>query len=308
VEPQVVCCNCAMPLAHEYCGHCGQRRFRPEHRRLRHLLGQFFEALTDFDSRVWRSLRALAFQPGRMTRDWFAGRRVYWMSPVALFLLANLLFFLAPAITDFDLPLRDHVSAALRQEYSDPADATAAGGVRSGQPHSRYTERWVRARLHQRAAQRREVGLDASPAATFAAQAQAYAQASASYSKLLIVLHVPFLALGLQLLLLGSRRYFAEHMAAALHFFAFVLFFVEAIVLPTELLGDALALQGEMPAWVKGLVGTLLVVHTCRMLRVAYGCTWWRALVAGVALPLLLLAINVTVYRALQFAFLFLLA
>src|SRR5687767_9581425 len=100
VDQPVACSNCAMPLTHEYCGHCGQRRFRPEHRRLRHLFGQFFGALTDLDSRVWRSVRALAFQPGRLTRDWFAGRRAYWMSPIALFLLANLLFFLAPAISD----------------------------------------------------------------------------------------------------------------------------------------------------------------------------------------------------------------
>lgn len=297
-----------MPLQHEYCGHCGQRRFRPEHRRLGHLLGQFFGALTDLDSRVWRSLRALAFQPGRLTRDWFAGRRAYWMSPIALFLLANLVFFLAPAISDFDLPLHDQVSAALRQEFTDPKLVRIPIEAGPGQPHSSYTEDWVRARLQQRAEERRDRGLDASPVATFNALAQDYSRASASFSKLLIVLHVPFLALGLQLLMLGTRRYFAEHVAAAFHFIAFVLLLVEVVVLPTGLLEEALGLRGEMPLWLKSVVAGLLFVHTGRMLRVGYGSSWLRAVLGGLLLPALLLAINITVYRALQFAIVFALA
>ena len=71
-----------------------------------HLLGEAFEALTDFDGRLWRSMRAVLLQPGRIGRDWFDGRRARWVSPIRLFLLANLLYFFAPGLTDLSLPTR----------------------------------------------------------------------------------------------------------------------------------------------------------------------------------------------------------
>ena len=91
-----ICANCDAVLEGEYCAACGQRRFRPRDRRMAHLLGESFVALTEFDGRIWRSLRAALLQPGRIARDWIEGRRARWISPVRLFLLANLLYFLAP--------------------------------------------------------------------------------------------------------------------------------------------------------------------------------------------------------------------
>ena len=63
-----ICANCGAVLAGEYCAACGQRRFRPRDRRMAHLLGESFDALTDFDGRIWRSLRAALLQPGRIAR------------------------------------------------------------------------------------------------------------------------------------------------------------------------------------------------------------------------------------------------
>ena len=73
-----ICANCGAVLAGEYCAACGQRRFRPRDRRMAHLLGESFDALTDFDGRIWRSLRAALLQPGRIARDWIEGRRARW--------------------------------------------------------------------------------------------------------------------------------------------------------------------------------------------------------------------------------------
>ena len=61
-----ICANCDAVLEGEYCAACGQRRFRPRDRRMAHLLGESFDALTDFDGRIWRSLRAALLQPGRI--------------------------------------------------------------------------------------------------------------------------------------------------------------------------------------------------------------------------------------------------
>jgi hypothetical protein len=307
-EPSVACANCAAPLAAEYCGQCGQRRFRPEDRTLRRLLGQFLAALTDLDSRAWRSVRALLLQPGRLTQDWFAGRRARWMSPVALFLLANLVYFLVPGITDFDLPLRNHVSAAVLHDLAGPERAPRLRDSGGGQLHSPYTEDWVRARVAQgvAAAAGEPTGGDARE--VFEALERDYAQASSNYSKLLIILHVPFLALGLQLLMLGTRRYYAEHFVAALHYFAFVLAFVELVLLPASTVAAWLGSSGEAPGWAKLANIAILMGYAALMLRRAYGCGWARALVGGLVLPMLLAGIHITAYRALQFAIVFALA
>lgn len=303
MEP-VACTNCGAPLAGEYCAQCGQRRFRPEDRRLPRLLGQFLEALTDLDSRAWRSVRALLLQPGRLTQDWFAGRRARWLTPVALFLLANLVYFLFPAITDFDLPLRNHVSAAVLHDLADPAAAPKLRESGGGQLHSPWTEAWVRARVAQEVAA--APGTDAR--AVFAQLERSYALASSNYSKLLIILHVPFLALGLQLLMSGTQRYYAEHFVAALHYFAFLLAFVELVLLPASFVAAWLGSSGEAPAWAKLAAIAILMGYAVLMLRRAYGCGWARALAAGVALPMLLAGVHITAYRALQFAIVFALA
>lgn len=298
-----ICANCSAVLDGEYCAGCGQRRFRPEDRRFAHLAGQFFSALTDLDSRFWRSLKALLFRPGLLSRDYIAGRRAYWMSPVALFLLANLLYFVAPAISDFDLPLRNQVSTEILHEFDATRPSPMLRDSDGGQMHSRFTAPWVRARLA-----RLQAELDAQAAASSATPERAfdrlerdYNRASANFSKLLIVLHVPFMALGLILLMHGTRRYFAEHFVVGLHYFTFLLFFVELALLPGAWFAMALGVTA-MPFWVKFLSGAILHLYAALALRRAYDCGWPRAIVAGFALLALVFAINVSVYRALQFA------
>jgi hypothetical protein len=168
----------------------------------------------------------------------------------------------------------------------------------------------VRARVAARVAElQRDAATDASPRAAFAQLEREYGQASSNYSKLLIILHVPFLALALQLLMLGSRRYYAEHFVASLHYFAFVLAFVELFLLPGALIAEWLgAARGAMPGWAKAINAAALIAYAVLLVRRGYGAGWVRALLAGLALPLLLFAINVTVYRALQFAIVFALA
>lgn len=146
-----ICANCDAVLEGEYCAACGQRRFRPRDRRMAHLLGESFDALTDFDGRIWRSLRAALLQPGRIARDWIEGRRARWISPVLLFLLANLLYFLAPGLTDLSLPFNDQVRGQVYQAF-DPAvcaDPATSGKCRGGQHHSAYTESLLVRRLQR---------------------------------------------------------------------------------------------------------------------------------------------------------------
>ena len=55
------------------------------------------EDLTHADSRLWRTLAALLFKPGHLTREFLAGRRARYLPPVRLYLVLSVLFFLSRA-------------------------------------------------------------------------------------------------------------------------------------------------------------------------------------------------------------------
>lgn len=88
-----VCANCGAPLHGDYCYACGQ----PVKGLIRHLsgvLGDVFDTVLNIDSRVIRTLPALYLKPGFLSREYFAGRRVRYVTPFRLmFFLALLAFF-----------------------------------------------------------------------------------------------------------------------------------------------------------------------------------------------------------------------
>ena len=92
VSPQR-CENCGNEVTQRFCGACGQRREPPVHS-LWHFSRVATEDLTHADSRLWRTLAALLFKPGRLTAEFLAGRRARYLPPVRLYLVLSVLFFL----------------------------------------------------------------------------------------------------------------------------------------------------------------------------------------------------------------------
>lgn len=88
------CGNCATPLAGPYCYVCGQ----PKKGLIRPLSGwiaDFFDSVFDYDGRLWRTLGPLLFRPGFLSREYIAGRRVRYVTPVRLFLFLSIILFFA---------------------------------------------------------------------------------------------------------------------------------------------------------------------------------------------------------------------
>src|SRR5690606_36546981 len=95
------CGNCGSPLLGEYCYACGQ----PVTGMVRHfstIAGDFTDTVLNWDSRLPRTLWPLLVRPGFLTREYFAGRRVRYVSPVRLFVtLAIVTFFVAQLMLSF---------------------------------------------------------------------------------------------------------------------------------------------------------------------------------------------------------------
>lgn len=89
------CGNCGAVLFGEHCYRCGQ----PDHGLVRHfssVLGDFADTVLQIDTRLTRTLAPLLLRPGFLSREYFAGRRVRYVSPVRLFFfLAVIAFFVA---------------------------------------------------------------------------------------------------------------------------------------------------------------------------------------------------------------------
>ena len=94
------CANCGAPLYGDYCYHCGQ----PVKGLVRHLsgvLGDVFDTVLNIDSRVLRTLPALFLRPGYLSREYFAGRRMRYVTPFRLmFFLCLLAFFVMQVAFD----------------------------------------------------------------------------------------------------------------------------------------------------------------------------------------------------------------
>jgi len=93
-EDANVCANCGARVTGEYCAECGQL-VADFHRPI---LGLVRDSLADslsLDGRIARTLPALLFRPGRITRAYLEGKRARYVPPFRLFLLASLLFFTA---------------------------------------------------------------------------------------------------------------------------------------------------------------------------------------------------------------------
>lgn len=95
------CENCGSALLGEYCYACGQ----PVKGLVRHfttIIGDFADTVLNWDARLPRTLWPLFVKPGWLTREYFAGRRVRYVSPVRLFVtLAIVTFFFAQLMLSF---------------------------------------------------------------------------------------------------------------------------------------------------------------------------------------------------------------
>jgi hypothetical protein len=94
------CGNCGTPLLGQHCYACGQ----PVKGLVRHfssIIGDTLDSVFNLDTRILRTLGPLFAKPGFITREYFEGRRVRYVSPVRLFFfLAIVTFFVAQLTVD----------------------------------------------------------------------------------------------------------------------------------------------------------------------------------------------------------------
>jgi len=213
------CPSCGASLTGRYCAECGERSVGREDLSVVAFVKDALYELANVDSRIWRSLRSLLFQPGRLSEEYLAGRQRPWLGPVQLFLICNVVFFVllefVPVYT-FTTRLYDHL-------YSHPYSAWALG--LEARPGVSF-----RALVQEREA--------------FTAYARTFDAVTAGLAKSLIFVMIPGIALVLHALHARRRRYFVEHLVFATHLLAVLLMAIVVAVSAAYAVGRALVSFG----------------------------------------------------------------
>lgn len=270
MSTETTCITCGAPITGEFCAQCGERRADAHDLSLRRFLTVSLASLTNLDARGYRSIRHLIRQPGRLTADYVEGRRSTYLSPVQLFLVANVLFFIAtsfvPALT-FDTPLAGHLS---HQQFGPTATIM------------------VRERLAE---------FDSVDYARFETQ---FNYAADQQARSLVILFAPMFAFALGLMRVTRREPAGLHVVFALHFVAFSLLLFIAVGVVLGVLLRIWPQTNENSGWIAVAVIVVITAWLTPALRRVYRSAWPAALVQAFVLAFLFIPF-LGVFRRLLF-------
>ena len=201
------CPDCGTPGSGNYCANCGEE-MEPRVLRIRHYIRDVFQELLSFDSKFLHSIPALLFKPGFLAKEFVAGRRKRYLSPLKLHIIIAILMFLSIGYilrTQFDIQLtklnKDHkidsVFSAARQENAVNGDTTKVPTVDDIKTATDYVQ-----------GMETEVG-----------------------PYVLLLCSTPTFAFCLKLLYRKRKKLFVEHLIFSLYFFSFTyLIFIPPIL------------------------------------------------------------------------------
>jgi hypothetical protein len=94
LRPFTHCENCGASLSGRFCWQCGQAAI--DYRRsFRHVIVDVLDSFLNWDSKFFATIGLLIVKPWRLTNEFLSGKRVRYVHPLRLYLLASILFFFA---------------------------------------------------------------------------------------------------------------------------------------------------------------------------------------------------------------------
>jgi hypothetical protein len=278
------CPNCGSPGLRQYCPDCGQAAPGPRDYSLRAYGAELAGQVTNADGKIARSAWALVARPGLLTADHLQGRRARYLRPLQLFLLVNVLLFIAaPQTPFFSYDLERYL------RYPPPSPALAASLVRRATPAG-HTH--------------------AGPgAAAFQAYEKKFNARVEAQRKTLIILFAPALAGVLRMLFAwrgaipGVPRRYGEHLVFALHALALVWLVLAGIGAIGAMAPRGLVLSHPRDALLAAAAAMLLLgtpVYLLRAVRRVYALSWPWSLAVTIVFFMAFMG-SLVLYRGLLF-------
>jgi hypothetical protein len=236
-----------------------------------HFIKVACEDLTHADSRLWRTLTALLFKPGYLTREFLCGRRARYLPPVRLYLVLSVVFFLWAHSTQPSFLLQiDSEHGVRTTEIGKLAKEnevyTPFSPARPGESPQQRTERLCRNASYDGPWQRELAPLvPAVCRRVVEDNGRSLAEAYQHNLPRAMFLFLPLLAAGMKLLYWRPRHYYVEHLLLFLHNHAFVFLIVMLAWAAAARLPAAAALA------LRSAVFIYVLWYVYRSMRVVYG-------------------------------------
>lgn len=256
--PAAACENCGAPLYGKYCYACGQ----PRTGMVRHfssILSDVADSVLNIDERVFKTLLPLYLRPGKLTLDYFAGKRARYVTPFRLvFFLAIIAFFALQVSLRIGMEHAPIVAGAANTTATAPATAKpdthfTDNGIQingktvwDGRGHvlkvtwlPGVANDWLnnlvgnaRANLHHFTSGNPE---------EMKAESRRLVAGMLAVAPTVLFVMLPVFALLLKLFYLFKHRLYMEHLIVAMHSHAFLMLSILVLLAIT-------ALRGALPA------------------------------------------------------------
>ncbi len=263
------CKTCGTEFSGNYCNNCGEKVIHPEDRKFKHFFGEFVNAITFADNKLWRTLKTMLISPGKLSNEFVEGRRKHYMKPVSIFFLANLIYFLFPIINTFTTNLQIQMN---------------------GLPYSHIVNQLVVEEIKER-----EI--------TFEEYEKIYNSKTTELSKLLLIVMATMIGFFLWPVHIDSKRnLLADQLTIGLEVMTFILFFcfqlISVLILIVSLFGIKYYLFSDMV--ITTISCLMLLLFFAKVEHQFYGFRGFR-LIINTILSLLVVIISLFVYRAILF-------
>src|ERR1043166_7488532 len=308
--PQTHCENWGAELQGHWCAQCGQPAI--EYRRsFRYVILDLLNEFLNWDSKFFTSIALLILKPWRLTNEFLAGKRVRYVNPLRLYLLASILFFFAvnygtkgihfdPSkldakdraelesdLKDADLPpqAREKLEALLRESSPSPAPSPLTNEP-SPPP---IPEDNQQKKEYGKIGERPFVVFDQSKSSTpFERWIESRAKEkmgekgtkmglfiSTLFSNLpyMMLCCIPLFALVLKVLYIRRPLFYIDHLIYALHIHSFFYAGVMLIVLAT--IGLTRFAPGAIAGWLITLLWIAFVTQIFLSIRYVYRQGWF---------------------------------
>jgi hypothetical protein len=317
--PLTHCENCGAQLTGRYCGQCGQAAV--DYRRsFRHVIVDVLDSFLNWDSKFVATIGLLIVKPWRLTNEFLSGKRVRYVHPLRLYLLASILFFFAvnywaksiptdhknltaedraeleADLQDKDLP--PAARAALEQALKPSPSAAASPAPPTSSPAKIQSEpvqpgpedpgdsigRWLELRAKEKLGEH-------------GTNKQLFIRTLISNLPYMMLCCIPLFAFVLKVLYLRCKIFYIDHLIYALHIHTFAYAAIMLIVLAT--IGLNRSAPDLLAGWTIGFLWLAFVIQIFLSIRRVYRQGWLISLIkfcfGGVAyLVVLSIALFVT--------------
>jgi hypothetical protein len=331
--PLTHCENCGAPLSGRFCAQCGQAAINYR-RSFRHIFVDLLDEFLNWDSKFFTTIGLLLVRPWKLTNEFLAGRRVRYVHPLRLYLLASILFFFAVNYWAKSIPPtklsgqdRAEIQAELKKEglppdararlekalelaSSAPTSATpnvpkppgspAEASTKTNQTLSKEGERaFFQSGNPQTPFEKWLETRAKEKMGEHGTNMQLFLRTLISNLPYMVLCCIPLFALVLKLLYIRRKVFYIDHLIYALHIHTFAYLAVMLIVAITIGLNDVA--PGAFAGWIIGLLWATFAVQIFLSIRRVYRQGWFfsvfKFFLGGfVYLIVLLMALAVTFF------------